>query len=148
MQIWFYHLEAKPLDQVLPDILEKCLSKNWRVLIHSPDEQRLQWLDQWLWLYREDSFLAHGTSQSPRADKQPILLTKSKINENGSDVAVILDSADPKDFQDYERTIVMFDGADDEAVNKAREYWKQAKAKQQKVLYWKQTGNGTWKNLA
>lgn len=148
MQMWFYHLEAKPLDQVLPDILEKCLSKNWRVLIHSPDEQRLQWLDQWLWSCSDDSFLAHGLCAAPRADRQPILLTGNKVNENCAEIAVMLDGADPKDFLGYQRVILMFDNADDDAVKKARQYWKQAKSMKHEVLYWKQNSSGTWKNLA
>lgn len=148
MELWFYHLEHKPLDQVLPDLLEKSLVKNWKVLISSPDGKRLTWLDQWLWTWRDDSFLPHDSFAAPRAEKQPILLTTGTTNENQADVAVLLDGADPVDFQEYQRLILLFDGADEQGVQQARVFWKSAVAKQQTVRYWKQNGSGVWKNLA
>ncbi|VAV88845.1 DNA polymerase III chi subunit [hydrothermal vent metagenome] len=148
MELWFYHLERAPLDQVLPDLLEKTLANNWRALVCSPDQQRLDWLDDLLWAQRDDSFLPHGQASTPRADKQPILLTMGKDNENNSNVAFLLDGVDPADFQDFERTIIMFDGADEQGLQNARNYWKVAKTKKQVVRYWKQSESGKWENLA
>jgi len=148
MELWFYHLERTPLDKVLPGLLEKSLDKDWRVLICSGHVDRLQWLDEWLWTWRDDSFIPHGTADTPRADLQPVLLTSGTENENNAKVAILLDGADPANFEGLERAIVMFDGADGDAVQQARQFWKQAKKKQQTVLYWKQNESGTWKNLA
>jgi len=148
MEIWFYHLERTPLDKVLPGLLEKTLANQWRALISSPDPARLSWLDQWLWSYADDSFLPHSLSTLPRAEQQPILLTTDSKNENDSQVAFLLDGADPSDFAGFERAIVMFDDADTNAVQNARKFWKTAKAKAQTICYWKQNQVGKWENLA
>lgn len=148
MELWFYHLERASLDQVLPSLLEKTLANNWRALISSPDQERLDWLDQHLWQFRDDSFLAHGVSSAPRADRQPILLTTGTANENQANVVFLLDGANPEDFPEFERVILLFDGADAEAVQHARAVWKVAKGNDQSVRYWKQSESGTWENKA
>ncbi len=148
MELWFYHLERTPLDQVLPGLLEKSLARNWRVLISSPDHERIKWLDEWLWTWREDSFLPHGTADTPRAHLQPVLLSADVHNENDAKIAILLDGADPDKFEGYERVILIFDGADEAAVQQARGLWKRSKAKGQTVLYWKQNESGVWKNMA
>jgi DNA polymerase-3 subunit chi len=148
MELWFYHLERSSLDQVLPSLLQKTLANGWRALVCSPDPERIKWLDQWLWTWRDDQFLPHSVVDAPRAEAQPILLTTGMENENSAQVAFLLDEADPAQFQDFERSILMFDGADDAAVARARNHWKLAKASDQKILYWKQSEAGKWENLA
>ena len=35
--IWFYHLERSSLDDVLPELVDRCLKRAWRVLIRASD---------------------------------------------------------------------------------------------------------------
>ena len=58
--VWFYHLERASLDQVLPELLEKTLARDWRALVRSTARERVEHLDGWLWSYRDDAFLPHG----------------------------------------------------------------------------------------
>jgi DNA polymerase-3 subunit chi len=73
-EVWFYHLERTALDQALPELLEKTLAKGWKALVRTTAPERVEHLDGWLWSYRDDSFLGHGTDGEPMADRQPILL--------------------------------------------------------------------------
>ena len=59
-EVYFYHLTSSPLEQALPDLLEKVSAKKWRALIRGADEKSLEALDVHLWQYRNDNFLAHG----------------------------------------------------------------------------------------
>ncbi|HEY0052608.1 MAG TPA: DNA polymerase III subunit chi, partial [Caulobacteraceae bacterium] len=59
-EIWFYHLERSSLEQVLPDLLEKTLTRGWRAQVRARDEARLADLDERLWTWKDDAFLAHG----------------------------------------------------------------------------------------
>ena len=34
--IWFYHLERSSLDDVLPELVDRCLKRAWRVLNWAP----------------------------------------------------------------------------------------------------------------
>ncbi len=44
-EVWFYHLERASLDQVLPELLEKTLARDWRALVRSTARERVEHLD-------------------------------------------------------------------------------------------------------
>src|SRR5262245_29730254 len=71
----FYHLQAQPVERVLPALLEKSMERGWRVVVQTSSEERIDALDAQLWTFREDSFLPHGTFRDPTAADQPVLLT-------------------------------------------------------------------------
>ena len=64
-EVWFYHLERTGLDQALPELLEKTLARGWKALVRTPEPQRIEHLDGWLWSYRDESFLPHGPAGEP-----------------------------------------------------------------------------------
>ena len=83
-EIWFYHLERSTLDQVLPGLLEKTRERRWRALVRAGDPGLLDDIDERLWTYRDDSFLAHGRAIEPEAARQPILLTTGVLTTSVS----------------------------------------------------------------
>lgn len=143
----FYHLIAHPLERVLPTLLERTLDKGWRACVRASSEERVDFLDSVLWTYRDESFLPHGRAGGPAPDEQPIYLTTGTEMPNAADVLFVVDGADTDDFTATTRTIVMFDGADEEAVSFAREQWKRAAASVM-ATYWKQDGSGRWEKAA
>tara|TARA_R110000868_G_scaffold26347_4_gene101539 strand:+ start:16297 stop:16749 length:453 start_codon:yes stop_codon:yes gene_type:complete len=142
--IWFYHLERSSLDEALPELLEKTLAKGWRALVRSGDADRLEALDQTLWTWRDDSFLPHGRSDQPDADRQPVLLAADEANPNAAQCLFLLDGAQPENPESFERVIVMFDGQDESAVNGARRLWKQLTTPERSLSYWRQSPEGRW----
>src|SRR5262249_40857617 len=73
-EMLFYHLQGQPLERVLPTLLERSLERGWRVVVQSSSEERVEALDAQLWVFRDDSFLPHGTHKETSAPEQPILL--------------------------------------------------------------------------
>ena len=136
--VWFYHLERSGLDQVLPELLEKTLAKGWRALVHTPQHERIEHLDGWLWAYRNDSFLPHGPAGEPLADRQPILLSETGDNLNAAQALFLIDGAEPGDISPYQRCILLFDGRDESALSLARRRWAQFKADGASVSYWRE----------
>ena len=147
-EIWFYHLERSSLDQVLPELLEKTLGRGWRALVLLRDPQLIADLDERLWTWRPDSFLAHGQAGDERAAQQPILLSVTADNLNGAQALFIVDGAELGDVSAYARCLVLFDGRDETAVARAREQWKQVKATGSTASYWRQTEEGGWSRAA
>ena len=143
-EIWFYHLERSSLEQVLPGLLEKCRERGWRALVRVADEGRLDQLDELLWTFRDDSFLAHGRESEPHAARQPVLLTQGMDSPNGAQALFIVDGAELGEPDGLERCFVVFDGQDEEALNRARGLWKQLKDAGRALAYWKQTETGRW----
>jgi DNA polymerase III subunit chi len=147
-EVWFYHLERTALDQALPELLEKTLAKGWKALVRTPEPERIEHLDGWLWSFRDDSFLAHGTDGEPMADRQPILLTTGEANLNGAQALFLVDGADAGPLDDYERCVLLFDGRDEAATAQARGRWTKFKAAGHPVSYWRQGAERGWEKQA
>jgi DNA polymerase-3 subunit chi len=142
--VWFYHLERTGLDQVLPDLLEKTVTRGWRALVRTSGPERIEHLDTWLWAYRDDSFLAHGVEGEPMAERQPILLSGGSDNTNQAQALFLIDGAEPGDLGAFERCILIFDGTDEGAVARARGQWTGFKSAGHAVTYWKQGEQKGW----
>jgi DNA polymerase-3 subunit chi len=147
-EVWFYHLERTSLDQALPELLEKTLARGWRALVRSTAPERVEHLDGWLWSYRDDSFLPHGTDREPLAERQPVLITTAMENPNGANALFLIDGAEAGDISAYERCVLLFDGRDEAAVATARGRWSAFKAGGSPVSYWRQAETGAWRKEA
>jgi len=144
-EILFYQLQRQPLEKVLPTLLEKSLDRGWRVVVQTSSEERVEHLDGHLWTYRDDSFLPHGTWREPEAAQHPVVLTVHGHNPNGANVRFLLDGVSvPNDAASYERIVLLFDGADDDAVTVARTHWTAAKAQGFDTTYWQADERGQW----
>lgn len=147
-EILFYHLEHRPLEAVLPALLEKCLERGWKAVVQGGSPERLESIDGVLWTYREDSFLPHGTVSDGDPVVQPIYLTTDTDNLNDATVRFLIDGADPPDLSDYQRAIFIFDGRDENALAQARVQWKQTSGQGHEVTYWQQNDDGRWERKA
>jgi DNA polymerase-3 subunit chi len=148
-EILFYHLQRQRIEWVLPVLIEKSLERGWRVVVQSASEERVDALDAHLWTYRDESFLPHGTWREADAGVQPVLLTVNADNPNLAAVRFLLDGADfPADVQSYARIVLIFDGADPDAVAAARERWGEGKARGLDVTYWQPDAQGRWQRMA
>ncbi len=140
---WFYHLMQPPLAAALAPLFEKCLERDWRVLVVSTHEETLASVDQELWTWREDSFLPHGRD-GELAERQPVLLSREAENRNKASVLVLLNGYDHAPVAPFERVMVVFDDGDMDARGQARRQFKAARDAGQAVRYFKQTASGGW----
>jgi DNA polymerase III subunit chi len=142
--VLFYHLQNQSAERVLPQLLGECLERRWNVVVQAASEERVRALDEALWTFAAESFLPHGTSRDPQPAAQPIFLTDDDANPNEAQVRVLLDGAAGPDLSGYERALVIFDGADADAVAGERARWKTLKAAGHAVTYWQQDDSGRW----
>lgn len=143
-ELFFYHLETRPLESVLPALLEKTIARGWRAVVEVGNGERLDALDAVLWTYSDDSFLPHGMERGNPADaEQPILLTSDTTNANGAHVRFYVDRARPRQEEGYERLVYIFNGHDPDAVTEARQIWRDLREVFD-LTYWQQDGDGRW----
>lgn len=147
-EVWFYHLERSTLHQVLPELLDRTLQRGWRARVRIADADQRQEIDERLWTWREDSFLAHGLADEAHAKRQPILLTGDQANLNGSQALFIVDQSDMSLSEEFERCFIIFDGRDEAALSVARGRWKTLKEQGANLAYWKQSDEGRWEKAA
>ncbi|GJL92201.1 DNA polymerase III subunit chi [Hyphococcus sp.] len=143
-EVMFYHLERGAMEDVLPGLLEKTLERGWRAVVRASSRERVEALDAHLWTYRDESFLPHGAAGDGAA--QPVWLTEKEDIPNQADVLFLTDNAvaSADAISAFTRCVTIFDGRDDEAVADARRFWKEAKAFNHDVAYWKQSPEGRW----
>ncbi len=146
---YFYHLTHSPLEVALPMLLEKARGAGWRIVVRGSDAAHLDWLDQKLWLGREESFLPHGLAGGPHDGLQPILLTTDMAKPNGATCLMTVNGADisAEEVQIAERSCVLFDGLDEAAVAHARGQWKALTDAGCAAQYWSEEG-GRWEKKA
>ena len=142
-EILFYHLERGRVEDVLPGLLEKTLARGWRAMVQTSDTARVEQLDSFLWIYRDDSFLPHGGGSDGTG--QPIWITDNN-ETNGADVLFLVDGAqvDTEAAAGFERCVLIFDGRNDDALSNARGFWKEGNGAGFDATYWKQSAQGRW----
>ncbi len=140
----FYHLATRPLDAVLPRLLEKAVAAGFRTVIRSADAGLLARLDAALWTYEPASFLPHAVD-GPFAAAQPILLTSAESDANAADLIAVVDGVLPGDLTPYRRALYLFDGGDEDALARARGHWRALKARDDVTpVYWREGEGGRW----
>lgn len=146
---YFYHLTRSPLEVTLPMLLGKARSAGWRIAVRGTSEDRMNWLDDKLWVGSGDDFLPHGRAGGDFDADQPVLLTTSSDSPNGPQCLMTMDGAEvaPGEVEDLDRVCVLFDGNDAGALQKARVQWKSLTDAGCQAQYWSQSDGG-WSKKA
>lgn len=147
-QIGFYHLQKSPLDQALPKLLGKMLEAGHRVVVLAGSAERVEHLNGHLWTFDPASWLPHGSARDGEPALQPVWLTDTDENPNGADLLVMCDGARSDKVASYARCFDLFDGNDEQAVQAARQRWKDWKAAGHALVYFQQTDRGGWEEKA
>jgi DNA polymerase-3 subunit chi len=139
---YFYHLTERPLEATLPVLIGKALGAGWRVAVRGRDADLLDRLDRQLW--QGDGFLPHGLAGGDHDADQPVLLTTGAIG-NGATCLMSVGGADvsPEEAGAGERVCILFDGADQGAVEHARNQWKTLTGAGVAAQYWAEE-DGRW----
>ena len=144
VEVLFYQLDRRPLETVLPQLLERTLERGWRACVQAGSEDRVEALSSALWTWREEAFLPHGTVRDGNAELQPIWLTAGPDNPNGAVVRFLVDGAAAASLDGLERAVYLFDGQDPAALEYARSRWSEARKAGHEVTYWQQDEDGRW----
>lgn len=144
-EIRFYHLQRSSIKQSLPGILEKALDRGMRALVYLPNQAHVKKMDDWLWSYKETSFLPHGCDGDDHPEEHPIWITCQQENTNKADLLIV---ADALPWQGDMSKIVLrcefFDGGNDEILAKARQNWQKFKEEGHDLSYWQQDDQSRW----
>lgn len=140
----FYHLTRSTPQETMATILPRALSAGWKVMLRGTDEQALTALDTALWIHPDDGFLPHGLEGGPHDADQPILLGQGAI-ANAAEGLMLIDGAEttPSEAEALQRVWVLFNGADEAALNGARRLWTTLTSAGLAAQYWSEE-SGRW----
>ena len=142
-------MTERTLEQVLPGLVEKSLARKWNVVVQAGSPERVEALDSLLWTWRDESFLPHGSIRDGTESLQPVWLTERDDNPNQAKIRFLVDGAEIAEPDGYDRSVYMFDGHDNAAVEHARGRWKHHKDQPDcQQTYWQQSPNGGWETTA
>lgn len=144
-EVLFYQLAHRPLEQVLPVMLERTLARGGRALVLAGSDERVEALNAQLWTSREGGFLPHGSAADGNTERQPIYLTMKFENPNRANVLFLVDGADCDRIGEFDRCADLFDGNDPAALQAARGRWRRARDSRFAVSYWQQAQDGGWR---
>lgn len=144
VEVLFYQLDRRPLEAVLPQLLERTLERGWRACVQAGSLERVEALSSALWTWRDEAFLPHGTANDGNGELQPIWLTDGDDNPNGAAVRFLVDGATAPSLDGLARAVYLFDGNDPAALDSARARWSQAREAGHEVTYWQQDEDGRW----
>ena len=130
----------------MPEIIEKCLEKDWRVLAVSQDQSSRTKLDVALWTFKESSFIGHGLSSDRELSpgRQPVLISDTVDNVNKAQALILLNGFEAPVDANFDRIMVVFEEGDDSVKSIARQQFKRAKDAEHAVNYFKQNSKGAW----
>ncbi|MCY3983409.1 MAG: DNA polymerase III subunit chi [Roseovarius sp.] len=142
---FFYKLTRNPVETTLPILLEKASAAGWRVLIRGTERERLEKLNELLWLKPAEGFLPHGMSGTKYDSYQPVLLTIDSPPVNEARCLMCINEADvtARETNDMERVCILFDGNSPAELNHARNQWKTLVAAGCEAQYWSEE-KGKW----
>lgn len=154
-EIGFYHLTRTSAEQALPRLLGRTLAAGQRAVVLCGSEARVAALDEALWAAPEPDWLPHGSARTGEADLQPVWLTTSEEAPNGARYLFLLDGVTIGSLGNgvsagafaFDRVFDLFDGADQAALQAARQRWTAAKTAGHNVTYWLQGERG-WEKKA
>ena len=145
---YFYHLTRRPLEQVLPQLLDRSLAQGWRVLIRGRNPRAMEQLDKALWTGEPTSFLPHGMAGGDHDADQPVLLSLG-TEATDRDCVMSVEGAEvtPAEVTASQRVCVLFDGMDGAALDRARGQWRALTKAGVAAQYWSEE-SGKWEKKA
>ena len=143
-EAYFYHLTRQTVDQALMPLLDKCLSKKWRVLLRGRTAAQIKDLDEKLWYGGAESFLPHGLSGSENELDQPILLAQEdKVFPHDCLICIGGATITLHEAQNAARVCFLFQDDNAEDMQIARAQWKTLTDAGTAAQYWSQE-QGSW----
>ena len=144
MEVFFYHLTQKTVEDTLVPLIGRSLDAGWGVHIVGRSRGYLEWLDEKLWQGPDDGFLAHGLSGGPHDDLQPVLLAQD-LPSNADGCLFLVEGQNPSSdaIAGWRRVCVVFDGGDGEQLSNARALWKSYQSSGLALKYWSDE-TGRW----
>ena len=116
------------------------------MVVQTGDAAAREALNERLWTFRDDSFLAHGGPGDGDPATQPIFLTETDQNPNGASLRLLLNPADAPRFAsaDVAEIVLMFEARDEDALSAARVAWKALSGAGAALSYWREGDEGEW----
>jgi len=117
-EVLFYRLSTRSINErclFVCKLTEKAYRLGRKILIRTESGQQSRYLDNQLWIFRQQSFIPHTlASNAQQAQAVPVLLSETGVFAGFEDVLINLHGHLPESIERFQRIVELVD--DDERV--------------------------------
>ena len=145
-QIVFYRTAPLQLEKTLISLLEKSYERNHSSLILFENKENCSRINELLWTYREDSFLAHTFEDDLICNgiNIPIHLSTKFNDKYKANLLFLVDGFIPSEIKLFERVIIIIDANDNILMQKYKNYYLEINKNFEDIVFYKYNDNGKW----
>ena len=145
-EIFFYKLKNSSSEIFLTSLIEKSIENNWNSVVLLDNIERMEEINDFLWSYKDTSFLPHGSQNDKNSELHRVYLTCEEENPNDSDVIFSIDGLLIKNINSWQRCIYIFNEQNLKVVDQFNSYKKNIDQSQHVLKSFEQDINGKWIN--
>ena len=138
-EFFFYNIAARDFFKDSAILTEKLFKQGIKVLILCPDDEVTTFFDDFLWSFKEESFIPHKVFDRDNNQLEAIIMSKEQIfMEDFKTLIVLKGSMVDTDYCNrFEKTYYFFDDNNNNEKKLARRLWLEAVKLGTKCKYWK-----------
>ena len=135
---FFYNASHRDVVADIAWLTENIFKKNNRIIIFCTDQETAELVDEFLWSYRDDSFIPHSLKKYGEASHNPILVTTDLDEGYDHNVLLAFNGVLIKknDWQRFAKIYYFFDDQDIKEKENARSMWKIFSSLDVDCKYW------------
>ena len=145
-EIFFYKLKNTSSEIFLTSLIEKSIDNDWNSVVLFDNIERMEEINDFLWSYKDTSFLPHGSQNDKNSELHRVYLTCEEENPNDSDVIFSIDGLLIKNINSWQRCIYIFNEQNLKVVDQFNTYKKNIDQSQHSIKSFEQDTNGKWIN--
>jgi len=145
-EIFFYKLKNSSSEIFLSNLIEKSIENNWNSVVLLDNIERMEEINDFLWSYKDTSFLPHGSQNDKNSELHRVYLTCEEENPNDSDVIFSIDGLLIKNINSWQRCIYIFNEQNLKVVDQFHLYKNDIDLSQHSYKSFEQDTYGKWIN--
>ena len=145
-EIIFYKTAPLEVEKTLFNLIDKTLKKNLNSILIFEDNKKLDLINDFLWVHKQDSFLPHLKNDDEVSTEIdiPIYLTTKEENPYDAKILFSIDGYITKKIDNFERLIFIIDANDKILTEKYKKYYLEIKSDFKDIVFYKKNENGGW----
>ena len=138
-EFFFYNITSRDFFKDSAILIEKLFKQGMKVLILCPDDEVTSFFDDFLWSFKEESFIPHTVLDRDSSQLETIIISKKQLSmESFKTLIVLKGSIVNTDYcNGFEKTYYFFDDNNDNEKKSARTLWRESVKLGTKCKYWK-----------
>ena len=138
-EFFFYNIAGRDFFKDSAILIEQLFKQGKKALIVCSDDEVSSFFDDYLWSFKEESFIPHTVLDRETSQLETIIISKEKLSMAAFKTLVILKGSivDTDYCNRFEKIYYFFDDNNDDEKKLARTLWRESVKQGTNCKYWK-----------